>query len=162
MKAALLIVLMFLTGLAAGVGACWYASPVWSYNEAIAMRERLVEASVAQYRAGRLSEAAVLMEEANFIASNEDKAWPVFFPWHAAVMRATGVFEYIHVGPAYRAPETAFLLRAAGDETNARHYYEISQQRSRRTEAQMDASSATFLREAASFQESENTSPGRE
>jgi hypothetical protein len=155
MRIALLASSFFMAGMTAGIAACWYASPVWSYNEAIGIREGLVDASVREFRKGRYAEAASTMREANRVATRADIAWPFFFPWNASVVRITGVFSQIHVGPAYRAPETAFLYRAAGDEANAGPFYRLVQERTGRTQEQIDASSASFLRESAAFQEKE-------
>lgn len=148
-------VLLFLSGVAAGVTLCWYASPVWSYNESIGFREDLINASITRYREGRVAEAAVLMQEANEVAARPDAAWPLMFPWHAAILRATGVFSDVHVSRDYRAPETAYLFRAAGQEELSRPYYERLETQRGRNQAQIDASAAAFIREAALFQERE-------
>ena len=145
-------ILLFVAGLATGLGLCWYVSPVWSYNESIGIRETLVDASVSQYRSGRLSEAAVLMQQANNVARRPDATWPLLFPWHGAVMRITGAFSVVHVSQDYHAPETAYLFRSAGQEDRARPYYESLEARHGRTSVQIDQSAAAFVREASSFQ----------
>lgn len=152
MKKALAGAMFFLLGGAAGLFLCQYASPVWSYNESIVAREALIDASISQYRAGRLSEAAILMKEANRVASRVDASWPFLFPWHGAVMRVTGAFSKFHVSRDYRAPETAYLFRAAGQEEQARPYYERLESERGRTPTQVDASAEAFIREAAAFQ----------
>lgn len=146
---------VFCSGIAAGLLLSWYVSPVWSYNESIGIREALVDASVSHYREGRLAEAAVLMQEANRVAGRSDKPWPLLFPWHGMILRMTGAFSVIHVSPEYRSPETAYLFRTAGEVERARPYYEHLERQRGRSPAQIDASAAAFLREAAAFQERE-------
>jgi len=153
MKRLLLYLLFFVLGSSFGMLLCWYASPVWSYNEAIRSREDLVDASVLQFRSGRVAEAAVLMQQANEVASRPDQSWPMMFPWHAAVLRITGVFSSIHVSKDYRAAETAYLFRASGQHDRAGPYYERLQRQRSRTPEQVDASASAFLRSASAFQE---------
>lgn len=153
MKNILFGALLFFLGGVAGLWLCRYVSPVWSYNESIGIREMLVDASISYYRAGRVPEAAVLMKEANQVASRMDATWPFFFPWNGAMLRVTGAFSGVHVSRDYRAPETAYLFRAAGLEEEARPYYERLQKERGRTPAQIDASAEAFIREAAAFQE---------
>lgn len=148
-------VFLFCSGIAAGITLCRYASPVWSYNESIGIREDLVNASIARYREGRVAEAAILMKGANGVAARPDMTWPLMFPWHAAVLRVTGVFADIHVSRDYRAAETAYLFHVAGLEELSRPYYERLETQRGRNQAQIDASAAAFIREAALFQERE-------
>ena len=145
---------IFAAGLGAGLGLAWYASPVWSFNEAIRAQEALVDASVSQYREGRFAEAAVLMQQANKAGERTDEAWPFLFPYNGAVVRATGVLKYLHPSPDYRAPETAYLFRLAGEEDRARPYYEELATRHGRTPARLDLSASSFLRESAWFEAS--------
>ncbi|MDR6644513.1 MULTISPECIES: hypothetical protein [unclassified Luteibacter] len=153
MKRLSLYLLFFVLGASFGMLLCWYASPVWSYNEAIRSREDLVDASVLQFRGGRVAEAAVLMQQANEVASRPDQSWPFLFPWHAAVLRVTGVFSGIHVSKEYRAAETAYLFRMSGQHDRAGPYYERLQKQRGRTTEQLDVSASAFLRSASAFQE---------
>jgi hypothetical protein len=153
---------IFVAGLAAGLGLAWYASPVWSFNEAVRAQEALVNASVSQYREGRFAEAAVLMQQANKAGERTDEAWPFLFPYNGAVVRATGVLKYLHPGPDYRAPEAAYLFRLAGENDRARPYYESLATRHGRTTAQLDLSASSFLRESAWFEASAAASASAE
>lgn len=153
MKKISLYLLTFFLGASSSMFLCWYVSPVWSYNEAIRSRENLIDASVSEFRDGRIAEAAVLMQQANQIAARPDQAWPISFPWHAAILRVTGVFSDIHVSRDYRAPETAYLFRASGQDGRALPYYERLQKQRGRTPEQIDNSASAFLRSAALFQE---------
>lgn len=137
--------LCFLGGFASALAVCAYASSVWTYNARISVREELVDSSVQRFSKKRFSEAAVLMEAANHVASTKDEVWPFLFPLRALVMRASGSFDYIRVSDNYRKQEIAFLYQQAGDEEAASRYYLDIEHRQGRDRSQVDKSAAAFL-----------------
>lgn len=141
--------LCFLGGFASALAICAYASSVWTYNARISIREELVNSSVQRFSKSRFSEAAVLMEAANYVASTKDETWPFSFPLRALVMRASGSFDYIRVSDNYRKQEIAFLYQQAGDEEVASRYYLEIEHRQGRDRRQVDKSAAAFLSNSA-------------